>query len=67
VDPLTSEACEAILREHGAECVNLQRRPYGRFIGLLAFFIYHGRAQVWRIRGDGYVQNFKRDVERELA
>ena len=67
MDRLTAPIVEAALKRAGASKVFLREKPLGRVAGLFAFFVYRDVAQVWRIRGDGSVQNFEKDVERELA
>lgn len=67
MDPLTTEGAAAILTQAGARRVTLKQKAAGRFREILAYFEHRGTGHVWRVRGDGYVQNFQRDVERELA
>ena len=67
MDRLTTERATIILNKAGAQSVKLRTRGFGRFMEMLAFFVHRGIGHVWRIRGDGYVQNFERDVKRELA
>jgi hypothetical protein len=35
--------------------------------GIFAYFEFDGLIQVWRLRADARIENFARDVERELG
>ena len=61
---LTPAEAAAVLRRAGARRVSVLDR---RFRGLFAYFEFAGLVQIWRLRADARIENFARDVARELG
>lgn len=61
---MTPEETAAVLRQAGARRVAVLDR---RLRGIFAYFEFGGLIQVWRLRADARIDNFARDVARELG